>query len=379
MNVVYDAEMAKVLLFKLAKVAGVKLLLHTFITGAIVKKGEMKGILAENKSGKQVIEGRVIIDATADGDVAAHAGAPFRKGQTEKGVLFAMTMLVRLSKVDWQVVSQYSRQDFGLEKAIRKAMDRGELPYYKPRTKEMPNYWGHPRPELSRLLYDDEALLWGGTVEGVDGTNTDDLTRAEIEVREQFLSELNFLKKYIPGFQKAKIESTSTSIGVRDTRHIIGEYTLTGKDILERKSFPEVAAYNIKLGFPANDIPYGCLVPQKMDGLLLAGNCISVIPGSTSMGLQLGSFNNLKDIPTMWTTGEASGTAAGLCVKFNTTPRKLQNHDLQKQLYLNGALLTKEKISELENVKLPSGRTASKFYENILKSMKDYWKSRREL
>ena len=70
----------------------------------------------------------------------------------------------------------------------------------------MPNYWGHPRPELSRLLYEDEALLWGGTIEGVDGTNVDDLTRAEVEVREQFFSEFVFLKKYVPGFQKAKLK-----------------------------------------------------------------------------------------------------------------------------------------------------------------------------
>jgi hypothetical protein len=378
LNVVYDAEMAKILLFKMAKEAGVKLLLHTFITGAVAENGIVRGITVVNKSGSQVIEGEVIIDASADGDVAASAGASFRKGQTEKGILFAMTMLVRLGNVDWKKVSEYSKTDYGLDKAIKKAMDNGELPYYKPRSLDMPNYWGHPRPELSRMVYEDEAIMWGGTVEGVDGTNVEDLTRAEVEVRDQFMSEFNFLKKYIPGFEKAKIESSGVSIGVRDTRHIIGEYTLTGEDILERRLFPDVVAYNVKGGFPAAHIPYGCLVPKGIEGLLVAGNCISVIPGSTYMGLQLGSYNNLKDIPTMWTTGEAAGTAAALCIKHNVIPRKLDTNSLQEQLYKQGALLHPGKIKELEGTTLPSGKIIREFHEEGLRKMKEYWKGRKE-
>jgi 2-polyprenyl-6-methoxyphenol hydroxylase-like FAD-dependent oxidoreductase len=375
-NVAYDAEMAKILLSRMARAAGVRLLLHSFITGAIVERGEVKGILVENKSGRQAVVGQVVIDATADGDVAADAGASFRKGQTDKGVLFAMTILVRLSGVDWPSLSEYSRTDPGLDQAIQQAMERGELPYYKRRTREMPNYWGHPRPELSHLLHEDEALLWGGTVEGVDGTNVEDLTRAEGEARDQLMSELTFLKKRIPGFQRAKIESSSVSIGVRDTRHIVGEATLTGPDILDRRFFPDEVAYNLKGGFPANGIPYGCLVPQRIDGLLVAGNCLSVIPGSTQMGLQLGSYNNLKDIPTMWTTGEAAGTAAALCVTSGVQPRGLDVQALRARLLDQGLLLAPQHIAELEGRRLPSGKTVRELYEGFLANMRTYWKDR---
>jgi len=377
-NVVYDAEMAKLLLLRMAKEAGVKLLLHTFITGTVIDRETVKGILVENKSGRQIVWGKGMIDATSDGDVAARAGASFRKGQTEKGALFAMTLLVRLSHVDWPSISDYSRTDPGFARAIRQAIDLGELPYYRQRTREMPNYWGHPKPELSHLMNEDEALLWGGTVEGVDGTDADDLTRAEMEAREQMLSELLFLKRYIPGFQKAKIEGTGASVGVRDTRHIIGECTLTGKDILDRRFFQDDVAYNVKGGFPANGIPYGCLVPEKIDDLLVSGNCISVIPGSTQMGLQLGSFNNLKDIPTMWTTGEAAGTALALSIRKGVRPRHLDVKDLQKQLLNQGALVTPERVRELEAAKLPSGKTVKEFYENLLSDMRNYWRSRGE-
>lgn len=378
LSVAYDPEMAKLLLFKMAKEAGVKLLLHTLVTGAIAENGVARGVTVENKSGLQIVLGNVVVDATADGDVAARAGAPFRKGQTEKGILFAMTLLVRLSHVDWPKLSEYSKLDPGLDKAIKRGMEAGELPYYKPRSREMVNYWGHPRPELSHLVRDDEALLWGGTVEGVDGTNVDDITRAEVEAREQFLSELNFLKKHVPGFESARIQSTGITIGVRDTRHIIGEYTLTGKDILDRRRFEDVVAYNVKGGFPANDIPYGCLIPKEIDGLLVAGNCISVIPGSTYMGLQLGSYNNLKDISTMWTTGEAAGTAGALCTKLNVLPRKLHPREVQKVLYACGALVGKERIAELESAKLPSGKMVREYYEAAMADCRSYWRGRGE-
>ena len=344
----------------------------------MVENGIVRGISVANKSGAQIVRGDVVVDATADGDVAASAGAPFRKGQTDKGILFAMTLLVRLSHVDWPTISEYSKTDPGLDKAITRGIAAGELPYYKPRSREMVNYWGHPRPELSHLVREDEALIWGGTVEGVDGTNVEDLTRAEVEVREQFLSELTFLKKYIPGFENARIENSGVTIGVRDTRHIIGEATLTGQDVLNRRRYEDVVAYNVKAGFPANDIRYGCLVPRDVEDLLTAGNCISVVPGSTFMGLQLGSYNNIKDIPSMWTTGEAAGTAAGLCAKLDVGPRSLDPKEVQKILYARGALVSQERIAELESTRLPSGRTVKDFYDSTMADCRNYWRKRGE-
>jgi FAD dependent oxidoreductase len=378
LTIAYDAEMAKLLLFKMVREAGVKLLLHSFITGAIVDHGVVKGVTLAGKSGPQIVRGEVIVDATSDGDVAAGAGAPFRKGQTEKAVLFAMTLLVRLSRVEWPQVSEYSRTDPGLEKAIKCAIAAGELPHYRPRTREMVNYWGHPAPELSHGVREDEAIMWGGTVEGVDGTDIDDLTRAEVEAREQFLSELTFLRKHVPGFANARIESSGVTIGVRDTRHIIGESTLLGKDILDRRQFEDGVAYNVKGGFPVNSIPYGCLVPKTVDGLLLAGNCISVMPGSTFMGLQLGSYNNIKDIPSMWTTGEAAGTAAALCAQRRVQPRSLDPKAVQRILFARGALVGPERIAELESAKLPSGRTVKQLYEDAFADCRNYWRGRGE-
>ncbi len=378
LTIAYEAERAKLQLFAMAREAGVRLLLHSFVTGAVVEGGVVRGVSVVNKSGSQIVRGTVVVDATADGDVAADAGAPFRKGQTDKGILFAMTLLVRLSHVDWPKISAYSQADPGLDAAIARGIAAGELPYYTPRNREMVNYWGHPRPELSHMVREDEALMWGGTVEGVDGTNVEDLTRAEVEVREQFLSELTFLKRHIPGFEHARIESSGVTIGVRDTRHIVGEATLTGQDVLSRRRYDDVVAYNVKAGFPANDIRYGCLVPTGVDGLLVAGNCISVVPGSTFMGLQLGSYNNSKDIPSMWTTGEAAGASAALCVQHGVPPRRLDPKEVQRILTARGALVDPERIAELERVTLPSGKTVKEFYEGTMADCRAYWKSKGE-
>jgi hypothetical protein len=376
MNILYDAEIAKNILFDLVRnEKRIHVILHSFLSDVVVEGKRVTGVVIANKSGKQIITGKIIIDATSDGDVAAYAGAPFRKGQPG-GVLFAVTNLVTLGGIDWSKISEYSKGDSGFAKAIEKGIKDGELPYYSPRTREMANYCGHARPELSHLLYEDEALFWGGTVEGIDGTNVEDLTRAEIESRVQYMSELTFLKKHIPGFENARIQKTSISIGVRDTRHIIGEKTLLGVDILERRRFPDVVAYNMKGGFPANDLPYGCFVPQEVDGILVCGNALSVIPGSTIMGIQLGSFNNLKDITTMWTTGDAVGAAAVVCIQTGKQPREADIGKIQKILKDMGALISESKTKELEQEKLPSGKSIGQWYSDYLENHKNYWKSR---
>ena len=193
------------------------------------------------------------------------------------------------------------------------------------------------------------------------------------------MSELAFLKKRVPGFAGARIQSSGISVGVRDTRHIVGEKTLVGTDILERRKFTDGVAYNVKGGFPVNEIPYGCFVPKAVNGLLVSGNGLSVIPGSTQKGSQLGSYNNLKDMPTMWTTGDAVGVAAALCVRDGCQPRELDADKVRERLFAQHALVSDARAKELENEKLPSGKTIGALYGEFLENMKTYWKSRGDI
>jgi len=374
-TVAYDNEMAKWVLLQMAEEAGVKIQFHSFIVDTLVEDNRVRGAVVASKSGLQAIEADIVVDATSDCDVAAAAGAPFYKGHPEdpQKRLFAMTKLVRLSHVDWNKVSEYSKRDPGFKNAIKKAKERGELPYYRERRRDMVNYWGHEKPELSHWVTEDGAILWGGTVENVDGTKVEDLTHAEIEATKQYMSEINFLKKYIPGFENARIETTGVQIGVRDTRHIIGEYTLTGKDLLEKREFEDGVAYGHRHAWFIQ-IPYRCLIPKNVENLLVCGNGISAVPGSTLQGTWLGAYNNLKNIPTMMSTGQAAGTAAALCVKTKTTPRQLDINLLKKRLKETGALVEPEVIKEYVKQKLLSGLTMEDMMERLRHEQIEYWK-----
>lgn len=370
LSVAYDPEMAKLVLFHLAEDAGVRLLLHSFVTRAVTEDHILRGVMVENKSGQQFIEGTIVCDGTGDGDVAASAGVPFLKGVGANHQLFAMTMLVRLSHVNWEQVTEYSLRDPAWDEAINTAKAAGDLPYYTPRSIASVPYWGHPRPELGRLWYVDGALLWGGTVEGVDGTDAESLTRAEVECRKQWMSELQFLRKYIPGFASARVEHSGTSIGVRETRHIEGEYRFTGYDILDERVFPDAVAYIVPL---FQGVPYRCLVPKYVENLVIASKCLSTTPGQSVSGPTLGAYNDMKSISTVMSYGQAAGTAAALCVAEDVTPRALDVTLLQKTLRSQGALVGAETINTLKNTRLPFGKSIAELLRSRLLRARQRW------
>ncbi|MGD0974141.1 MAG: FAD-dependent oxidoreductase [Candidatus Korobacteraceae bacterium] len=376
-NVPYDPEAAKLVLFEILQEAGVSLLLHSYVTGAIMEGNQVRGVVVENKSGRQVICGKVICDGTADGDVAASAGAEFIKGQDQGDgtrKLFPMTMLVRLSHVDWPRVGEYSKTDTGWDKAIARATAAGDLPYYKARARDMVPYVGHPRPEMAHLWWEDGALLWGGTVDGVDGTDADSLTHAEVECRKQWVSELAFLRKYIPGFAECRVEDSGVTVGVRISRNIVGEYMYTGYDILEEREFEDTVAYITPLYL---GVPYGCLLPKQVDNLLIAGRCISTTPGQTTSGPTLGSYNNMKSIPTVMTYGEAAGTAAALSVRQGVTPRQLNRDLLVSTLKKNRAVVDRaERDAMMESERLPDGTSFKPYFERRQAELRAHWEER---
>ena len=373
-NVPYDPEMVKIVLFEMLEEAGAKLLFHTYVTGAVREDQAVRGIVVENKSGRQVICGKIIVDATADADVAASMGVEFIKGQGAEKQLFAMTMLVRLGRVDWPRISAYSKTDPGWDKVIAKAMANGDLPYYTGRTRDMVPYWGHPRPELAHLWWEDGALLWGGTVQGVDGTDAESLTHAEVESRKQWMSEFRFLQKYIPGFEAARVEDSGVTVGVRDSRHVVGEYIYSGYDILEEREFDDTAAYVVPLFL---GVPYRCFVPKGVDNLLIGCRAISTTPGQTSSGPTLGSYNDMKSIPTVITYGEAAGTAAGLCAMHGVTPRALDIRLLQDTLRKHGALLDRSASDAIiDEIRPPDGSSFRQYLQQRNESLRRHWEQK---
>ena len=216
------------------------------------------------------------------------------------------------------------------------------------------------RPERRRLLHDAEggwrdtgplpALLHVG---GVDCTDVRDLTFAEIESRRQVAIAWKFIKKYMPGFEKAYVSRICPELRIRETRRIMGDYMLTSDDVVQARKFDDVIG---KSSFPkgghhttkietltldanheypkdggSHDIPYRCLVPKNTENLLVAGKAISTDRDAYHRFLQ-----------QTIVTGQAAGTAAALCAKTGITPRQLEKDvkKLQDALLTQGVILT---------------------------------------
>ncbi|MDR7482241.1 MAG: FAD-dependent oxidoreductase [Armatimonadota bacterium] len=362
----YDTEAMKAVALEITQEAGVELLLHTFITDTLVEDRRVRGLQVANKSGLQLILGRTVVDASGDGDVAALAGAAFEKGRPEDGATMAMTLMFRVANVDTDRVAEEVRQRPGqfilaedpyigksreeVAAGIRSLHDAPLLTGWfdlvamaKRRGEFHPN---RQRVVISLSPRPGEVYVNSTAVVRYDGTDARQLTAAEVEARRQVDVVFTFLRRYVAGFEQAVLAEVAPGIGVRETRRILGEYVLTLEDVLEGRTFPDgvaKGAYAVDVHEPdgtiwhkhvkdgrAYDIPYRCLVPRDVDGLLVAGRCISVSRealGSTRVTAQ-----------TM-AVGQAAGTAAALAAKEGIEPRRIPAGVLRTTLAARGAIV----------------------------------------
>ena len=354
-----DPETMKRVAFESVDEAGVQLLLHSLVVDAVNERGAVKGVLVENKSGRQAILADVVIDASGDADVAARAGAPYVVGRRSDGVAQPMTMMFRMGRVDVNQLVQYAKthvDDFTFTYYPDVA---GRIPDASQslnivlegfiRLQEQAAAEGGYEPP--RIGFNVKTGVWPGDVfvnatritEGT-GTNVQDLTDAEVRVRAQVHACVAFLKTYVPGFADAYLLDTPPEIGVRESRRIRGEYTLTLDDIVQRRSFDDVVAkgYGVidihepggkNLRFDAVEeyqIPYRCLLPQRIDNLIVAGRCVSC---------DHDVLGTLRTIPACMYTGQAAGVAAALAAHAHTSPRKVNVKALQQALLHQNVVL----------------------------------------
>ncbi|MEM1990125.1 MAG: FAD-dependent oxidoreductase [Thermoproteota archaeon] len=327
----FDVEAMKIVADQMLEEAGVKLMLHTCAIGVLMQENVLRGIEIHNKSGRSIVLGKVIVDATGDGDIAVMAGAPYEKGREEDGLTQPMTLNFRMGGVETDKMP--SREE--INRLFNEAKNKGEISI--PRENVL---WFHTTRK-GEIHFNTTRVI------KVDGTRVEDLTFAEVEARRQMMELVAFLKKNVPGFEKAYLLMSATQIGVRETRRIIGEYVMTGEDILKARKFTDVIArgsYPIDIHNPTGegtvikspppgssyDIPYRSLVPKNVENLLVAGRCISTTHEAQAA---------IRVIPIVVAIGQAAGTAAALAAKLNISPRKLNVQLLQKTLREQGANL----------------------------------------
>jgi len=301
----FDPEGWKQVSQEMALEAGVHLRLHSWFSRALVEDGVVRGVVVETKAGRQAVLGRVVIDATGDGDVYASAGAPSAHGS------YILTLVHRLADVDTDAAIRFERSD----PAAAKQLDT-EIKQLLGGAWDM--WW---------LLTPRPGVVWCNCphIPGYSGLNPEHLTHIEVEARRRFMKVVEFVRAHHPGFERAYILDAAPQVGVRQTRLLEGEYVVTREDVLERRTFPDVVARGRDYF-----TPYRSLVPKHVDGLLVAGRCYSATPEAQRIS---------REIPPVMVMGEAAGTAAALSLEAGVAPRHVDVTALQKRLIAQGVNL----------------------------------------
>lgn len=330
-----DHETMKTRALEMMQEAGVKMLLNTMACEPYMEDNQIKGVFVENKSGRQIILAKIVIDSTGDGDIAARAGAPYHKGRESDGAMQPMTLMVQVGGVEVERI-QYV---YGFEDSYE--VPEGDVQKLARRYIQSPA--GHVL--VYPAVFPGIVTLNMTNATNMDGTNADDITNAYVQCRKQIPEIMDFLQNHVPGFENSFVLKTASQIGVRETRHFVGMSTIREEDILSARVFPDWAVANAHFNFDVHNItgsglddtgsqksfhqkkkytiPYGCFVPQKIDGLFLAGRCIS----GTHM-----AHSNYRVMPICANMGQSVGVAAALCVKNGLQPRDLPVELLQQRL-----------------------------------------------
>ncbi len=340
----FEVEGLKFLLERMAAECGVDVLYYTFFCESVIEDGVVVGIVVQNKSGRSKIRAKRVIDCTGDGDVAASAGAPFEVGRPGDGKCQPVTLMFTIGGVGWPRVEAWWK-DHDYREMLKEAQKNGDMDPFQ--SEILCRWWTPTRP-------DHVGVNFTHVIE-VDSTKAEDLTRATLEGRRQVFQSVNVFRKYIDGMQDCYLVSTPNTIGLRESRRILGDVLLTEEDIKAEKAWPDTIGYGSffidvhNLDGPGMSptswhppkgfkyqIPYRVLLPQKAENLLVAGRCISVTH------LALGSTRVMAQCML---TGEAAGTAAALSVQANVSPRELDVARIQDALRKGGAILDENDIA----------------------------------
>jgi hypothetical protein len=380
-----DSARLNVASFALLEELGVEIMLHSLATAVKLDGNRLHSVSVTNKGGTHQISAKCFVDASGDADLAVKSGAPYEKDAPGTGL--TATMVYRVGKVDHEalvadfrkhpervilledpflrrngmtpadVMSQqiklvYDLPYIYLSNIVRDYIPKSDWPEWGITGTEKAN-WGRLSPFGSRIHMSASPLspeiIYVNTtnIRHFDAADPAALSRAEIEAQKQVKLSLEILKRYVPGFRDAFLIGPMPKISVRASCRILGEYQVTQEDVAKGRRFPDAIArgcYPMSVqsttqpnvrdhlyveGGGDYDVPYRALIPRGVDGLLIAGRCISATreaSGATRTGAQCMAY------------GHATGTAAAISARTGVSPRNLDVSALQKVLRGQGAI-----------------------------------------
>lgn len=336
----HDFELGKVKLANLVNHENITVYLQTAVIDVIKEENRVRGVIISGKEGLKALYSKVVIDCTGDGDVAVLSGCEYEKGRDEDGLMQPCTLEFTIDHVDEDkaviCVGDIDDVKINGERFLdfcSKKADEGVIP------KHLAAVRLHP------TVHKGQRQVNTTQANRIDSTNVSDIYKAEVELRNQIPILMDFFRKYLPGYENCQLISSGDALGVRESRRIMGEYKLTVDDEAAGRRFDDVvvhkALFFVDIHNPDGagqaeeeiqtpkpyDIPYRCMVPLKVDGLLVAGRCISGTHKAHA------SYRVMSICMAM---GQAAGTAATICAKEDVLPRALDAKKIQADLTKQG-------------------------------------------
>lgn len=355
-----DTHMWKCSAIELVQAAGARVLLHTQCVDTIREGDRIAGVVVHHKGGLQRILADVTIDTSGDGDVAARGGVEWEKGRTADGLVQAPTLVFRLGGIDRDAFvaackdpSNVYREWFrdrpdlfakfarylddvpafvlgGYARLIEQARAAGDFPLPQTRIVGVKTHQpGEVTVVMTRVL-------------GLNPVDVASVSAAYTRVYEQIQPLVDFFRDYVPGCGRARLIEIAPMLGVRESRRIMGDHVLTAREMITGERHDDAVAmggYHIDIHRPkgtwvesynvqAYTLPFRSLVARGVDGLLMAGKCISATHEAIA---------GTRVIPICMAEGQAAGTAAALAAKEGKSLRDLPIAELQDRLVADGA------------------------------------------
>ncbi len=360
----FDPESYKRVALEMVVESGARPLLYTQTVAPFMEGDSIHGVIVENKAGRQALLAKSVIDCTGDADVAFRAGARLRKGRETDGRMRPITMIFRVGNVNYAPLQKYlvdHPEQFSPEPTMRLLDPPTDVirlfGFYdlvaEAKARGLVNQDTHYLRLEGGSIRHGIAVVNTTRIYDVDGTNPFDLTRADLEGRRQVREVCAFLRTLVPGFDRSVLLDTSTYLGIRETRHVVGDHTLTAEEVLadvgvpdsigrayttiapgaithppeREEGTPSNVTYRMPLRLLSYDIPFGMTVVQGLSGLLVAGRNASATNEA---------FESCRGMATCMHMGFGAGTAAAVAARAGVAPRQVNIREVQGLLAEQG-------------------------------------------
>jgi hypothetical protein len=312
-----DPEALKTLSMRMAEEAKVRLLLHAWCTAPIIEDGIVRGAIFESKEGRHAILAKVVVDTTGDADLISRSGARCESDVDASDIHHCMNTVFLLGGVDMERWLAFRREEPDSFAAFM-ALGRDRVKFFE-------------KPFVS--WRNDVALFLGPRLAGYSAVDVEDLTTVELRSRELAVGHLEVYRAVAPGFSNAFLMLGASQIGVRHSRRLAGVRKVTRQQWDTGQVWDDEIGVSTSLApkFPNISVPYGALMPEKLDNILGAGRHVACDASSHTF---------LREIPQCWLTGQAAGVAAALAAGTGKRPRDLAASVIQRELLRQGAYLS---------------------------------------